>query len=432
MKLKALIIESTGYYRSLLDKILSDIGVDCDIYATGKEALESTKKVEYAFIMVSRYLEDSSGELFLHRYREKFSLGDTLTIMTTSDEVSEVMLEANKAGFKIAFNKKDIISIQTFLTSVVNNRTLDLKGRILFIEDQKSVATVTVSLFENYQSEIDHVTNLADAENQFAINDYDLVITDYYLKDNETGDDVINFVRGFDDVDKSQVPILVVSGETDQNKRTTFLRNGADDFIIKPYDTDELIVRSSNLIKNRKILEQVKMQKQELLQLAMTDQLTSLYNRHSLFDIGPKYLSDAKRHKFSVSLVVIDLDHFKNVNDTHGHATGDIVLKLIGQVLKDQCRTEDFVARFGGEEFVMLLSHCDIDFAVTKAENLRKEVEAAQPAGLTITASLGVAAMEEDDDFNTLFEKADKAVYEAKESGRNKVVVHSDKFADVV
>lgn len=426
MKLKALIIESTGYYRSLLDKILSDIGVQCDIFATGKEALEQTKKVDYAFIMVSRYLEDSSGELFLHHYREKFSLGDALTVMTTSDEVSEVMLEANKAGFKLAFNKKDISSIQTFLTSVVNNRTLDLKGRILFIEDQKSVADATVSLFKNYQSEIDHVTNLEKAKNQFSVNDYDLVITDYYLKDNETGDDVINFVRGFDDDEKSQTPILVVSGETDQNKRTTFLRNGADDFIIKPYDTDELIVRSSNLIKNRKILQQVKMQKQELLQLSMTDQLTCLYNRHSLFDIGPKYLSDAKRHKFPVSLVVIDLDHFKNVNDTHGHATGDVVLKSIGQVLKEQCRTEDFVARFGGEEFVMLLSHCDIDFAVTKTEKLREAVEAAQPAGLTITASLGVAAMDENDDFNSLFEKADKAVYEAKETGRNKVAIHSD------
>lgn len=428
MKLKALIVESTGYYRSLLDKMLSDIGVQCDIYATGKAALEQTKKVDYAFIMVSRYLDDSTGELFLHHYREKFSLDDALTVMTTSDDVSEVIMEANKAGFKLAFNKKDIGSIQGFLTSVVNNRTLDLKGKILFIEDQKSVAALTVALFENYQSKVDHVTNLAEAKNQFSVNDYDLVITDYYLEDNETGDDVINFVRGFDDIEKSQVPILVVSGETDQNKRTTFLRNGADDFIIKPYDADELIVRSSNLIKNRKILLQVKMQKQELLLLAMTDQLTALYNRHSLFDIAPKYLSDAKRHNFCVSVIVIDLDHFKKVNDMHGHATGDVVLKSIGQVLTEQCRTEDFVARFGGEEFVMLLSHCDINFAIKKAESLRKVIEAAKPVGLTITASLGVAAMDENDNFNSLFEKADKAVYDAKESGRNKVVIHPDRF----
>ena len=230
MKLKALIVESTGYYRSLLDKIFSDMGVECDLCDSGREALESDKKLEYSFIVVSRYLGDMSGELFLHRYRAKHSLGDALTIMITSDEVSKVMMEANKAGFKIAFNKKDIISIQSYLTSVVNNRTLDLKGKILFIEDQKSVADVTIALFNNYQSDVEHVTNLADARNQFTNNDYDLVITDYYLKNSETGDDVINFVRGFDDVDKSQIPILVVSGETDQNKRTTFLRNGADDF----------------------------------------------------------------------------------------------------------------------------------------------------------------------------------------------------------
>lgn len=426
MKLKALIVESAGYYCGLLDKIFSDIGVDCDIYNSAEEALAADNNGGYAFILVSRYLGDSSGELFLHRYQEQYQLGDALTIMTTSDEVSDITSEANKAGFKVAFNTKDLMSIQSFLTSVVNNRTLDLEGRILYVEDQKSVAAVTVSLFNNYQSEIDHVTNVADAENQFMLNDYDLVITDYYLTDNETGNDVINFVRNVDDVDKVHIPILVVSGEADPAKRTTFLRNGANDFIIKPYDADELIVRSSNLIHNKKIFDQVKTQKQELLQLAMTDQLTSLYNRHSLFDIGPKYLSDAKRHKFPVSLVVIDLDHFKNVNDTHGHATGDVVLKSIGQVLKEHCRAEDFVARFGGEEFVMLLSHCDIDFAIIKAENLRKEVEAAQPADLTITASLGVAAMEEGDDFNSLFEKADKAVYEAKETGRNKVVTHKE------
>lgn len=176
----------------------------------------------------------------------------------------------------------------------------------------------------------------------------------------------------------------------------------------------------------------MKKQQEELIKLAMTDQLTSLYNRHSLFDIGPKYLSDALRHKFSVSLLVIDLDHFKNVNDTHGHGVGDVVLKAIGQVLNDNCRTEDFVARFGGEEFVKLLSHCDIDSAFTKAENLRISIEKCKPNGLTITSSIGVAAMTKDDNFENLFDKADKAVYLAKESGRNKVIIHSDAFNNIV
>lgn len=425
MILKALIAESTGYYRSMLDKILSDIGVECDIYSSSKEALEAEKNTEYAFILVSRYLDDTSGELFLHRYREKYSLGDTLTIMLTADEVSDVMLEANKAGFKLVFNKKDIASIQTFLTSVLNNRTLNLKGQILYVEDQKSVAAATVALFESYQANIDHVINLAEAKEKFTSKNYDLVITDYHLENNETGDGIVDMVRKFKDIDKARIPILVVSGEADQKKRTALLRNGANDFIIKPYDEDELVVRSSNLIENKNIFEQAKKQQQELTKLAMTDQLTGLYNRHSLFDIAPKYLSDAKRHNFPVSLLVFDLDHFKNVNDTHGHGVGDIVLKAVGQVLNDNCRTEDIVARFGGEEFVMLLSHCDIDSAFAKAESIRLAIEKSKPHDLTITASIGVAAFSKDDNFENLFDKADKAVYEAKESGRNKVIMHT-------
>jgi len=425
MKLKALIVESTGYYRNLLGKILSDIGVECDIYGSSKEVLAAGKKIEYAFILVSRYLDDTTGELFLHRYREKYPLGEALTIMITADDVSEVMMDANKAGFKLVFNKKDIDSIQTFLTSVLNNRTLNLKGHILYVEDQKSIATATVALFESYQANVDHVTNLEQAKDKFCNINYDLVITDYYLKNNETGDDIINFVRDFEDIDKARIPILVVSGETDQAKRTAFLRNGANDFINKPFDDDELIVRSSNLIENKKIFEQAKKQQDELTKLAMTDQLTGLYNRHSLFDIGPKYLSDAIRHKFPISLLVIDLDHFKNVNDTHGHGVGDIVLKSVGNVLNTNCRAEDLVARFGGEEFVMVLSHCDVDFAAVKAEALRAAIEESKPNNLTITASIGIAALDKEDNFESLFDKADKGVYEAKETGRNKVVMYS-------
>lgn len=432
MKLKALIVESTAYYRDLLNVILSDIGVDCDIYSNGSTALNADYHPEYTFIFASRYLDDMGGELFLHRYQEKYTLANSLPIMITSDEISEVVLSANEAGFKLVFNKKNTNSIQSFLTEVLNGRALNLKGNILLLEEQQSVAATTIALFESYKANIDHVTYLSEAKEKFIEKNYDLIITDYYLKGKETGYDIINFIRDFDDSTKARTPILVMSSETEQTKRTALLRSGANDFILKPYDGDELIVRSSNLMEGKRIYEQAKQQEEELTKLAMTDQLTGLYNRHSLFDIGPKYLSDAKRHNFPVSLLVIDLDHFKNVNDVHGHAVGDTVLKAVGQVLRDNCRTEDFVARFGGEEFVMLLSHCDLDFAVTKAEALRAAIEKAKPNDLTITSSIGAAACSQNDDFDSLFEKADRAVYEAKDTGRNKVVVHPDKFDNVI
>lgn len=422
MKLKALIVESTGYLRDILSQIFLDIGVDSTMFSNGKDALAPMNHDEYAFILVSRYLDDMGGELFLHRYREKYFLGSALTIMISSDDVSKVSIDATAAGYKLVFNKKDIMSMQKFLLGVVNNRSLDLNAKILFIEDQKSAAQLTIALFKNYNTKIDHVVNLSDAKEKFYSDNYDLVITDYYLKSQETGDDVIKFVREIDDIDKARIPILVVSGEADQAKRTSFLRNGANDFIIKPYDNDELIVRASNLIESKKIFEKSLNQQKELMKLAMTDQLTGLYNRHSLFDIGPKYLSDAKRHHFAVSLLVIDLDHFKSINDTHGHAVGDIVLEVIGETMKEVCRNEDFVARFGGEEFVMLLTHSDAEQALSKAELLRNKIEASKPHDLTVTASIGIATSKPDDNFDILFKEADKAVYEAKKTGRNKVV----------
>lgn len=423
MKLKALIVESTDLYRELLGKILSDIGIVCDFHKTGKEAIESEDYYEYAFIVVSRDLEDMGGELFLHHYRENHLVGEALTIMISGENNSRVSLDATSAGYKLVFDRKDINSMQSFLKSVVNYRTLNLNGQILYVEDRISDAEATISLFENYKAQINHVNNVLEMQKSFNQYSYDLVIANDDLENGDAVDDIITYVREFNDVVKARIPILVLTSESDATKRTSYLRNGANDFIYKPYYDNEVIVRASNLIENKKIFEQSRQQQDELTKLAMTDQLTGLYNRHSLFDIGPKYLSNARRHNFPISLLVIDLDHFKNVNDTHGHSVGDLVLKAVGKAMKEVCRNEDFVARFGGEEFVMLLSHCDIEEARNKAEILRKKIEATRPEGLCITASIGSALLMENDDFDILFNKADQAVYEAKETGRNKVVV---------
>lgn len=422
MKPKALIIESTQLFQNILATTMAGNGIECDMFSSGQEALETTHDEKYTFIIVSRTLEDMTGEIFLHLFNEQHGLDDALTIMLTSSEVSGVLMDANKAGFKLVFNKKNIKSLQDLLIQVLNTRTLDLNANILYIEDSLSVAGATVALFKSNKANILHVTNVNEMEKTFAESDIDLVITDFYLNDKETGDDVIKVVRNFNDADKSETPILVVSGESKPKKRTSFLRNGANDFIIKPYDNDEILVRASRLVANHRLLLQTRQQKQELMKLALTDHLTGIYNRHSLYDIGPRYISNAHRHKLPLSLMVIDLDHFKQINDTKGHSVGDIVLRSIATVLKDSCRTEDIVARFGGEEFIMLLGNCDLENAIQKAEEIRLSIEDNKPEGLVVTSSIGVAELTAEDNLDSLFDAADKAVYEAKETGRNKVV----------
>lgn len=421
MSINALIVESSNDNRTMLANMLTGIGINCVVCETGQEALEGDDGRQYDFIIVSRQLEDIGAELFLVRFREHHYIDDALTIMLTSEPVKDIYYEANKAGFKLVFNKKDFPTIERFLLGAVNNRTIDLKARILYVDAAISVADRTATLLRGYHAMVTQVTDVTSATRVFQQQEFDLIITDYYLSDDETGDDLISYVRDYDDFDKAQVPILVLSAESNQSKRTSYLRNGANDYIIKPYDNDELIARASNLIAHKKLFEQFRKQQQELLTLAMSDQLTGLYNRRSLFDIAPKYISDAVRHEYPLSLLVIDIDHFKVVNDSYGHAKGDAILKKVGEVMQASCRNGDFVARFGGEEFVALLTHCSQDDGMMKAEQLRKNIEASCPDDIVVTVSIGVAELTQEDDLDSLFGKADLAVYKAKDLGRNRV-----------
>ncbi|MDH5434480.1 MAG: diguanylate cyclase [Gammaproteobacteria bacterium] len=421
---KALIVEPSRLYQNIISKVLSNAGVRQVMYSSAKQALEDEHS-EYTFIITSRELEDISGEIFIDLFGVKHGLSDATTILITASEDEKTAEVANKAGFKYIINKKNLDRLEKVILIELNRRIINVNYRILYIEDSQSIAELAIELLKSHGAKVDFVTRLDDLKQKFDENDYDLVISDYYLENDETGDDVVAYIREYNNINKSETAILILSGEDNQTKRASFLRNGADDYISKPWHGEELLLRASNLIKSRRTLLKSKKQQRELEKLALTDHLTGLYNRHSLYDVGPKYVSNAKRHQTNLSLLVIDLDHFKKINDTRGHSVGDMVLKSIAGVLKRACRTEDVPARFGGEEFIMLLSNCDLESAMKKAESIRLLVEKEKPEGLTVTASIGVAELDDVDDFNSLFEKADKAVYTAKETGRNKVVSES-------
>lgn len=422
MKQRALVIDSTRLFQNIIGKIMASAGVECHFYSTGKEALEASKHPDYSFILVSRTLSDTTAEIFLQRFVGQHGIGQALPIMITSSDDKQTLQEAKNAGYHLVYHKKEIEKLQNVIIKILNSLTLELEAKILFVEDSQSVADMVVALFQQNEANIQHVKRISDMQQAFNEQEFELVITDYYLKDNETGDEVISHIRDHEDSNKANTPILVISGESNQQKRTSFLRNGANDFILKPYDNDELLVRASNLISNFRLLKRSKQMQQELEKLAFTDQLTQLCNRHSLYNLAPKYVSNALRHHLPLSLLVIDLDHFKNINDTLGHSTGDLVLQAVSEVLQNSCRTEDIVARFGGEEFVMLLTNSNLENSAIKAEKIRQSIEESKPEGLTVTSSIGVAELQLTEDFEALFERADKAVYEAKETGRNKVV----------
>jgi diguanylate cyclase (GGDEF)-like protein len=155
---------------------------------------------------------------------------------------------------------------------------------------------------------------------------------------------------------------------------------------------------------------------------AILDPLTDLLNRGSLMARFPEVREQARRGDASVAMIALDIDAFKRVNDEHGHATGDAVLRDLAYAMRKVLRSFDLFYRYGGEEFVVVLPGVELDQALLVAERLRVAVEAARPAGLALTVSAGVAAARgEELTFEGLFEAADEALYDAKRRGRNRV-----------
>jgi diguanylate cyclase (GGDEF)-like protein len=155
---------------------------------------------------------------------------------------------------------------------------------------------------------------------------------------------------------------------------------------------------------------------------AAVDTLTGLFNRHALERRAPELVEQAQLTGAPIAVIVGDVDHFKRINDEHGHAAGDDVLRAVAEVLNETVRSFDLVYRYGGEEFVVLLPGTDVDDAVAVAERLRAAVADARPAGLELTMSFGVASSGRAGvEFDRLFRAADDLLYEAKVNGRNRV-----------
>jgi diguanylate cyclase (GGDEF)-like protein/PAS domain S-box-containing protein len=184
----------------------------------------------------------------------------------------------------------------------------------------------------------------------------------------------------------------------------------------------------------RQSAEKIREQNRELERLARQDALTGCFNRRYFLERVEGIWNDVRRGRLKVSLVMVDVDHFKSINDKFGHAAGDDVLRAVGRCLREELETEDLVARFGGEEFVLLLPHADQAVAAAKAEQVRRALQQLQfEFPLTITASFGVASTsEKPQSVHELLEAADRALYFAKRNGRNRVVRSDEVPADLV
>ena len=227
----------------------------------------------------------------------------------------------------------------------------------------------------------------------------------------------------------SDTPVIILTGNDDRELKIKGLEQGACDFITKPFDPEELVARMRVHLKIKHLQDDLKRSNELLLELSNTDHLTGLINRRFLKEALHKEVQRARRKDGQVALLLLDIDHFKRVNDTHGHLQGDVVLQKVALHIQKELRSYDTAARYGGEEFVAVLPDTSLKEAFNVADRIRLSVQGMRFAGSLsneqVTVSLGVALFPSPcfDDIDGLLRAADEALYQAKERGRNRVII---------
>lgn len=422
--MNVLVVDHSKVFRALWRRLVVKAGHEPIMVATGALGLEVLESQHIDLVCVSLTLPDTDGIEFCRRARGLQQGRTVPLILLTSTQDKRVRMQAFEAGATDIHPKTDVEKLFNQAARFIEDSRKPITGRVLYVEDSSVVAHVMLGIFQDLGLKVDHFKSAAEAFETFKAGDYDLVVSDILVEGDMSGTGLVGRIRELQP-DKTRVPILAVSGMDEPSRRIELFRLGVNDFISKPVVEEEVVARVSNLIANKQFFDKVQAQRGHLYELAMIDQLTGLCNRNSLSEFAGKVFSQANRHDFALSLMVMDIDRFKEINDVHGHLTGDEVLASLGELLRESCRNEDFAVRFGGDEFLLVLPHCALEDAGSRAEELRKAIGALEPAGVSLTVSIGVAArpMGRYVSVEDLFRVADRAVYRAKKAGRGRVVV---------
>jgi two-component system, cell cycle response regulator len=421
--LKVLIIEPSRTLAQLYVRVVEQLGGSATNVSSLEEAPALLRSEQYDVACFSASDGVSTAVSFARSLRAQHPTLPLLMLSASAHE--ELAHEVQRAGVTQVFGRNDILGFARYLDGTAQRiHEGRLSGRVLLVEDSVSIARMLGQLLADHGLEVQNFRSAEEALVAFADGNYDLVITDIVLAGASSGVGLVRDLRGCMGEAGLRVPILAMSSLDDTARRLEVIRSGATDWMVKPVLAEELIARVTNMLRNKRLIERVEAQQAELRGMALTDQLTQLHNRHFLIDAAYLAMCEARRHKHPLSLLVVDVDRFKTINDSHGHQMGDAVLTQVAAILRQTTRGEDIVARFGGEEFVLVLPHCSLDDAVMKAEQLRVCVERAMPSGLLVTVSIGATGMEStaDNTFDGLFQRADAALYRAKGEGRNRVV----------
>lgn len=304
-------------------------------------------------------------------------------------------------------------------------------ARILVVEEQGFAASRIIGTLTPVASAVLRASSCAEAQ-QLLDESVELAILSLTMPDG----DPLRLVSQWRAVESSrQLPILLMADDSELPRLAKGLDLGANDYLVRPVDRNELLARVRTQIRRKRLQDRLQKNYQRSLALALTDELTGLYNRRYVFAHLNELLGRMHDAVGGTAVMLLDIDHFKQVNDHHGHPAGDEVLRQLAGRAVRHVRSVDLVGRLGGEEFIVVMPETSTAGAVVGAERLRAAVAGEPfvlPSGetLPITVSVGVAVTGEGaEQIDDLLKRADDALYAAKNAGRNRVVALADRPA---
>jgi two-component system cell cycle response regulator len=453
MTARVLVVDDVPANVRLLEARLSAEYFDVSIAMSGLEALAICEKAECDIVLLDVMMPDMDGFEVCRRIKSNPSTHHIPVVMVTaldqpSDRVkgleagaddfltkpvSDIALIArvrSLARLKMMTDElrmRAVTSKEIGIQGPENDAVADTgrKGRVLIVDDRPtSHQRLSGMLAAEHTVEVE--SNPSEALFRAAEGNYDLMLVSLALA-NFDGLRLCSQVRSLERT--RNVPILAISDGDDNARMIRGLEIGVNDYLMRPIDKNELLARARTQIRKKRYTERLRDNVQMSIEMAITDALTGLFNRRYMESHLAALVQQAATRGKPLTALVLDIDYFKSINDTHGHDAGDDVLREFAVRVRKSIRGIDLACRYGGEEFVILMPETDMAVATIVAERLRRRI-ASEPfsiqqgaRSLEVTISIGIATLDTaDDNAGNILKRADQALYRAKRDGRNRVV----------
>lgn len=351
----------------------------------------------------------NAGTDFIATLKKKDEVPCPIIYMSARDDL-QARVNAVRSGSDAflckTFNLADLKTILDVIIPLQQN----VKHKVLIVDDDKISAQYCTTILENANIQILTLSKLENIFERIITFDPDLILLDMYMPD-INGVEMASVIRQHQNF--STIPIVIMSGETDINKQFKMRSAGADDFILKPFKPRHLVDTVLNRIQRSR----------QTKHLIFTDGLTGLMLFSKIKDQVVNLLDSCLRYSLDFSIALIDLDHFKNINDTYGHLMGDQILREFSEFLQARIRKSDIVTRSGGEEFTIIFPYTTGNNAKQAVNSFREALShrshRANGQEFKISFSAGISSIDQYQDLESLLAAADQALYRAKEKGRN-------------